>query len=470
MWKKTTFLGIALLGIARTIGAQSFTSGVKLNDHPYKQLPLRVQNATRGQVALPISASLKPYAPQAGNQGDLATCLAWASAYALTIQEARAQSMTDPTLVQTLFYSPAYLYYHIKENQDANCKNGADFAKAMIQIQQAGLLRNSDFNTNCANTIPNELKIKAFKGITPMFNRLTEPRMKQGLSIRKALAEGNPVIVAVRSLDTASNLGHALCVVGYDDKKDGGAFEVLNSIGTHFGTDGYVWMTYKAFEKRVVYAVEVPPLLQLPPLPPATLAKMTAKPVSNLNSFQSNVKWVDLKQQKIVLNPMLSPQNQKSKIMAPYKAVKAVQKGDNYQILVDNEVPAYVYIFSFDSRKVVDLLFPHAETISPYLGKRSAITLPSENETFYFDDNKGMDYCCILWSKNLLDMKDLKYKLETTAQNVPHFIPCLEKVLGEKLATISNNGIQYDAVSGSLKLNIESKSNVVAMIVAFDHQ
>jgi C1A family cysteine protease len=46
-------------------------------------------------------------------------------------------------------------------------------------------------------------------------------------------------------------------VVSYDDKRDGGAFELLNSIGTHFGTEGYGWITYKAFEKRVCYAMEV---------------------------------------------------------------------------------------------------------------------------------------------------------------------------------------------------------------------
>jgi hypothetical protein len=38
-------------------------------------------------------------------------------------------------------------------------------------------------------------------------------------------------------------------------------FELLNSIGTHFGTDAYGWITYKAFEKRVCYAIEVPPLM-----------------------------------------------------------------------------------------------------------------------------------------------------------------------------------------------------------------
>ena len=38
--------------------------------------------------------------------------------------------------------------------------------------------------------------------------------------------------------------GHAMCVIGYDDRKDGGAFEIMNSWGTDWGQNGYFMMPY----------------------------------------------------------------------------------------------------------------------------------------------------------------------------------------------------------------------------------
>ncbi len=41
--------------------------------------------------------------------------------------------------------------------------------------------------------------------------------------------------------------GHAMCLVGYDDNKFGGAFEVMNSWGTDFGDNGFIWIKYDDF-------------------------------------------------------------------------------------------------------------------------------------------------------------------------------------------------------------------------------
>lgn len=41
---------------------------------------------------------------------------------------------------------------------------------------------------------------------------------------------------------------HAMLIIGYDDKIK--AFEVLNSHGTGFGTEGYVWIDYDFFESK----------------------------------------------------------------------------------------------------------------------------------------------------------------------------------------------------------------------------
>lgn len=47
--------------------------------------------------------------------------------------------------------------------------------------------------------------------------------------------------------------GHAMTVIGYDDYRYGGAFRVVNSWGSDYGDDGFIWIKYNDFSK---YAVE----------------------------------------------------------------------------------------------------------------------------------------------------------------------------------------------------------------------
>jgi hypothetical protein len=45
-----------------------------------------------------------------------------------------------------------------------------------------------------------------------------------------------------------------MCVVGYDDARYGGAFEVQNSWGTKWGNAGYIWIPYTVFTDFVFEA------------------------------------------------------------------------------------------------------------------------------------------------------------------------------------------------------------------------
>jgi hypothetical protein len=102
MFKKILFLLPSFF--AMTAFAQSdFTSGVKRNDANYKKIPLRATNVVQSPLAL--SASLKSYAPKAGNQAQLGTCLAWAMTSSLTIQEARLRKITNKAFEKRVCYA-----------------------------------------------------------------------------------------------------------------------------------------------------------------------------------------------------------------------------------------------------------------------------------------------------------------------------------------------------------------------------
>jgi hypothetical protein len=42
---------------------------------------------------------------------------------------------------------------------------------------------------------------------------------------------------------------HGVALIGYDNNKDGGAFELRNSWGASFGESGYAWMSYKLVDE-----------------------------------------------------------------------------------------------------------------------------------------------------------------------------------------------------------------------------
>lgn len=55
------------------------------------------------------------------------------------------------------------------------------------------------------------------------------------------------------SSSAASQGGHAVVVCGYDDA-DGGVFKIMNSWGNMYAENGFVYITYKEFEKEFIYA------------------------------------------------------------------------------------------------------------------------------------------------------------------------------------------------------------------------
>ena len=50
--------------------------------------------------------------------------------------------------------------------------------------------------------------------------------------------------------------GHALCIVGYDDKLGGGAFKIANSWGKNWGKSGFFWLRYQDIDMvRCAYSL-----------------------------------------------------------------------------------------------------------------------------------------------------------------------------------------------------------------------
>ncbi len=69
--------------------------------------------------------------------------------------------------------------------------------------------------------------------------------------------ESEPGMGHCKSHIPKQEIGHAMVVIGYDDKKYGGSFLVLNSYGESFADNGKIWVRYDDFFQFLTAAIAV---------------------------------------------------------------------------------------------------------------------------------------------------------------------------------------------------------------------
>lgn len=217
--------------------------------------------------ALPSQYSLKSFAPMPGHQGSVGSCAAWSSAYAgLTIINGIENNNKQKA------YSPWHLYNRVQTSLNrAPCQSGSTISAALNMLKTNGCLKFEEYNANC--------------GAEPVTEKAPYDLYDfQALSIsvtdfKKALSSNQPIVAAFKAYGNTGwelneNLtdglwngaysgepegGHAMCIIGYDDKKGNGAFEVINSWGTSWGVGGYFWISYADISKHIKNAFTLLP-------------------------------------------------------------------------------------------------------------------------------------------------------------------------------------------------------------------
>jgi len=205
--------------------------------------------------------SLRQYAPPVMSQGQLGSCVAWASSYAgLTIVK-RVENNNinfDPI-------SPLNLYVRYKKMfKESPCSYGACIPVALNILKKKGCDLFKNFPNSCEGNVSekSEFKDKLYDFDEINSNEITK--------IKSALSAKIPVVIGVKcySGDSWQNAvlnhgvwsgyysgtvdgGHAMCVIGYDDNKSGGSFEVMNSWGEDWGDKGFFWIKYTDFPIHV---------------------------------------------------------------------------------------------------------------------------------------------------------------------------------------------------------------------------
>lgn len=237
---------------------------------------------------LPEAVSLRSRMPAVGDQGRQGSCVGWAVGYA-------ARSYYEyASLGQSLEFaaniaSPAFIYDVIRLDP-ADCNVGSFITDALDLLQQAGSLDAATYRYDDQLCRTVEL---AEHGDALGFEVAGWARVEHGDldQVKGELARGHPVILSMvpdrgfhflagggavwraGPRDPSERSGHAITLVGYDDRA--GLFEFINSWGTDWGDGGYGFMDHETFRNRVRGAFVIrpeseprPPVPIEPPPPP----------------------------------------------------------------------------------------------------------------------------------------------------------------------------------------------------------
>jgi hypothetical protein len=269
---KNIFFTLTLLLFFNSVNAQ----GLKLEPEKYKSFEKWTPPESMGfsSASLPSKISFRSYCPMPNHQGQVSNCVGWAVAYAaLSTQLNIDMGTTNYMHKWARAFDPNFIYNFVKHEGDYWCNAGSSLSDAMDVLQKFGCkpmvwdpwLKCEDKGTYSDFTIAlgAQYKIKDWYAV-PNENFVQNTKI--------ALSSKFPVVIGVKLTESfeqgaAVSYGywnpkagetftgaHAMCVIGYDDNKYGGAFEVMNSWGKDWGDKGFVWIKYADFENLVYEA------------------------------------------------------------------------------------------------------------------------------------------------------------------------------------------------------------------------
>ncbi|MBK8627922.1 MAG: hypothetical protein IPN86_20880 [Saprospiraceae bacterium] len=104
-----------------------------------------------------------------------------------------------------------------------------------------------------------------------------------------------------------------------------------------------------------------------------------------------------------------------------YKSTKSYTEGDMFRVHLLADQPVFAYVINLDSRNIGTTLFPsNDENGNPMSAAMSIagdeILLQSvSGQAIAFDENKGLEYLCVLLSKEELDIEQVTHSIQSAS-------------------------------------------------------
>lgn len=409
--------------------------------------------------SLPAAVSLEKFAPKRRHQGEQGSCVGWASAYAArTILQSSATGQSPDQLA----FSPAYLYNQIALR---GCQ-GAYMLDAMKAMSQNGAVPFNEFRydeRDCSRSpdgqtvqLGRQFRIKGY-------NRLTVGASEYKpdiIAMKQNIAQGAPVVIGMMvggsfmSRMVGQNVwyptqsdysmrgfgGHAMCVIGYDDNREGGAFQLMNSWGENWGNNGIAWVRYKDFEYF-------------------TKESYGLHPLGSANAATSNKMEVEFGLLDVASQGIIAL---KKKDDITFQTVSPLDKGDKFKVLFANSIECYTYVFGQETDGTSYVLFPYTEKHSPYCGIVGTRLFPKDY-SMTLDNIGNKDFVAIVVSKKELDYNAVNRAITNSRQNT------YAGKLREALANQRVTSVNFTA-SKTVAFNAttDDNKNVVGMVIEID--
>ena len=303
---------------------------------------------------LPESVSLLKFAPDRQNQGQQGSCVAWSATYAArTIVEAASTNQNGNSTA----YSPAFVYNQIGLE---GCQ-GAYIQNAMELMATKGVVPFNAFpydDQDCSRQPNSQMVSSAAQNRMHGFTRLTDGESTEGINVRAVkehLAKDAPVVIGMmvggsfmqsmmgkemwaptnEDRNQAGFGGHAMCVIGYDDRKQG--FQIMNSWGPEWGVNGVGWVRYADFKEFVREAYGIDPM---------------PKRGAGVNvSFEAAIGLVKNDDKQYI--PL------KLKAGNIFETVNTVAPGTKFKMEIKNSTECNIYIFGQETDGSSYTLFPY---------------------------------------------------------------------------------------------------------------
>jgi hypothetical protein len=420
---------------------------------------------------LPEAANLQKFAPSVGDQGHQGSCVAWSSAYAARTIEEAARSGADPN---SLRFSPSFLYNQIGLE---NC-DGSYIERAMEFMTQSGSIPYDQFpysDQDCSKQPDQQQLEQARQFKMRGFNRLTPGDRNNAIdlhAIKENIAQGAPVVIGMQvggsymqpmlgkdlwtPTDEDRSLmgfgGHAQCVVGYDDRKYGGAFLLMNSWGPQWGNNGFAWVRYPDFKffVREAYGIE----------PMSKTGAAAAEPLD----VEVGLVQVHYEGKKTISGDYIPLQ---VKAGNTFETIDPVKKGTRFKMEVRNTTECYVYVFGKETDGTSYTLFPYPKTddpaktkYSPFCGITGYRLFPKD-KSMTPDSIGTRDVIAVVVSKKQLDWYGLNNSL--AANPGQDYATRVNNAIGEHLV---RHTVFKSSAKGNMQFTVQGDENsVVATIV-----
>ncbi len=427
---------------------------------------------------LPESANLQRFAPSIGNQGQQGSCVAWSSAYAArSILEASRSGKSG----EQVKFSPAFLYNQIGMD---GCQ-GSYIQKAMEFMTKRGAIPYDEFpytDQDCSKQPSQQQLQEASQYRMRGFNRLSAGDRTDAIdlrAIRENLSQGGPVAIGMMvGQSFMQNMlgkdlwvpepgdrqmsgfgGHAMCVVGYDDKKYGGSFLLMNSWGPEWGNNGFAWVRYPDFNYFVREAYGLEPMQKIG--------------AAAVQPFECEIGLVqveyDAAQKKTITRgyiPLRSAGGNKFETTTPVKI------GSKFKMEIKNSTECYIYVFGKETDGTSYTLFPYPKRedpsqtkYSPFCGITGYRLFPKD-KSMTPDSIGTRDMMAVVVSKQPLDWYKLNQQISQNPQQ--DYAERLNAALNSQL--IRNVRFQNSG-KGNMQFSVTGDDNqVVASIVEIDKQ